>query len=261
MVALFSLLVVVAISIIVVRIGAVALTMTGLSEDIASFQALSAFSGTGFTTNEAESVVAHATRRRIAKVLMLLGNAGLTSGIATLVLTFASTTGHGVLLRMAGMVAGLLILWRLTRSRAFNRFLNRLITRALEKWTTLRLRDYAHLLQVERGYTISQITVNPGDWLSNKTLAELALNREGILVLGVRRQDGAYYGATTGDFQVRPGDVLTCYGREELLEQLAIRLPGSQGDAEHAEAMRMQDETIRRQREQLEETSGRGDTP
>jgi hypothetical protein len=62
MVALTSLLVVITISIAVVRMGSVALVMTGLSKDHAVFQAQSAFSGVGFTTTESESVVGHATQ-------------------------------------------------------------------------------------------------------------------------------------------------------------------------------------------------------
>lgn len=56
MLALISLLVIVTVSIIIVRIGSVALTMTGVSKDLAVFQAQSAFSGVGFTTDESESV-------------------------------------------------------------------------------------------------------------------------------------------------------------------------------------------------------------
>lgn len=47
MAVLIFLLVAIAISMLVVRIGAIALQMTGLSADVASFQAQSAFSGVG----------------------------------------------------------------------------------------------------------------------------------------------------------------------------------------------------------------------
>ena len=78
MVALIPLFVIITLSIIIVRIGAVALAMTGVSKDLAVFQAQFAFSGVGFTTNKSESVVKHPVRRRIIRLLMLMGNAGLT---------------------------------------------------------------------------------------------------------------------------------------------------------------------------------------
>ncbi|MBU3958657.1 MAG: potassium transporter TrkA, partial [Candidatus Omnitrophica bacterium] len=65
MIPLFGLLTIIVLSIIVVRFGAIALELTGLSPEIASFQAQSAFSGAGFTTSESETIVTHPLRRRI----------------------------------------------------------------------------------------------------------------------------------------------------------------------------------------------------
>ena len=75
------------VSFIAVRIGAIAFELTGLEWSLAKFQSLSCFSGTGFTTREAELAVGNPQRRRIASVLMILGNAGLL----TLIATFANT--------------------------------------------------------------------------------------------------------------------------------------------------------------------------
>lgn len=52
MFAIASLLVVLVLSLLVTRIATVALTHTGLSREVARFQARSAFSGVGFTTSE-----------------------------------------------------------------------------------------------------------------------------------------------------------------------------------------------------------------
>lgn len=76
-----------AVSFIVVRIGAVAFQLTGLEWSLAKFQALSCFTGTGFTTKEAELITGNPQRRKIASFLMVLGNAGLVVMIAS----FAST--------------------------------------------------------------------------------------------------------------------------------------------------------------------------
>ena len=77
------------ISLLVTRIGAVALTLTGLSKDSARFQARSAYTGVGFTTSESEQVVNHPVRRRILGFLMLTGNIGIAVVIASMMATFA----------------------------------------------------------------------------------------------------------------------------------------------------------------------------
>ena len=53
------------ISFLIVRAAAIALMMTGLDHKRSIFQALSAFTGTGFTTKEAEKVINHPLRRKI----------------------------------------------------------------------------------------------------------------------------------------------------------------------------------------------------
>jgi len=98
MLALVSFLIVILFSLIVVKVGSVALETTGLSRDIAAFQAQSAFSGVGFTTRESESLMTHPLRRKILRFLMLMGSAGLTSAIATLILTFMNVKGEHSLL-------------------------------------------------------------------------------------------------------------------------------------------------------------------
>jgi len=71
------------ISFIIVRIGAIAFQLTGLEWSLAKFQALSCFTATGFTTKEAELITSNPRRRRIASVLIVLGHAGLVTMIAT----------------------------------------------------------------------------------------------------------------------------------------------------------------------------------
>ena len=72
MLPLFSLLLVIALSMVVVRVATVALVLTGLSKQSARFQARSAFSGAGFTTSESEKVVGHPVRPQIIMLLMLM---------------------------------------------------------------------------------------------------------------------------------------------------------------------------------------------
>ena len=73
MIAVISLLITLSLSLLVTRIGAMALMLTGMSRESARFEARSSFTGVGFTTQESESVVTHPVRRRIVMLMMLLG--------------------------------------------------------------------------------------------------------------------------------------------------------------------------------------------
>ena len=95
MIAVFSLLVTLGLSLLVTRVAAMALMLTGLSREMARFQARSAFSGCGFTTEEAESVVNHPVRRRIVMMLMLIGNLGIATVAATVMVSVLQVSNKG----------------------------------------------------------------------------------------------------------------------------------------------------------------------
>ncbi len=239
---LITLLLIILFSIIVTKIATKALMRTGLSRDVASFQAQSAFSGTGFTTSESEYVVNHPVRRRIIRILILLGSAGLTSAMATLVLTFVGQTREQAVLRLAVLLAGLLALYVFASSSRVDRLLGGVIDWALDRFTSIRVVDYESLLGVGHGYIVSTFRVSEDSWLAGKTLREAGLRQEGVVVLGIYRRmpDGriVYIGAPGPDTRILPGDELIVYGHEEAIASLSRRLAGPQGDAEHEEMVR-----------------------
>nr|MBU1328674.1 TrkA C-terminal domain-containing protein [Candidatus Omnitrophota bacterium] len=223
MVALVSLLIIIALSIIVVRIGAIALELTGLSSEIASFQAQSAFSGAGFTTTESEAMVTHPVRRRIIRILILLGGAGVTTSMATLVLAFVGQTGNNVLMRVEILLLGLLGIILFARSRHIYDIMRIIITRALEKWTTLRIYDYEQLFGLGEGYAIAKITIKKDNPMSDKPISDLKLHLKGILILAVSRKIGKrmqFIGAPHGDVVIKTGDELICYAKEDIISKV-----------------------------------------
>ena len=246
MAALISVLVAITLSLLVTRIATEALTLTGLSRTSASFQARSAFTGSGFTTAESEAVVKHPVRRRIIAWLMFLGNAGIITVISSLVLTFVSTTsvGNG-LSRLIYLFLGLAVLWLLATNRAFNRILTRLVRKALRRWTDLDLRDYASLLHLRGEYLVREIAVSRENWLANKKLKELRLRDEGIAILGIQRPDSTYVGAPHGDTAIYPGDTLILYGRKTALSELNQRQEGWAGEQAHQQAIANQQQLER----------------
>ena len=240
MAALISVFVAISLSLLVTRIATEALTLTGLSRTSARFQARSAFTGSGFTTQESEAVVQHPVRRRIVMWLMFLGNAGIITVVSSLVLTFVSTTSRGGAFRLLYLSLGLGVLWFLANNKAFNRLLTRLVRKALRRWTDLDLRDYASLLHLRGDYQVMEITVSDDDWLANKKLKELRLRDEGIAVLGIQRNNDSYLGAPFGDTYVCSGDTLILYGRKTALIELDMRTKGAAGEKAHQQAIATQ---------------------
>ena len=231
MLAVLTLVVVVTLGLLVTRIATVAFTLTGMSLEHARFQARSAFTGTGFTTSEAEAVVNHPARRRIVMVLMLVSGAGAVSVLGTLILSFTGvdTTGRG-LQRAAVIVAALAALLWLFRNRAVDRALRRVIERFLRRYADLEVNDYAALLHLRGLWRVVQLPVAEGDWITSRPLGELRLPDEGITVLGVERGT-TWIGVPSDELHLEAGDVVVLYGREEMLGDVAERLHGDEGEA------------------------------
>lgn len=279
MVAIITLLVVVMMSLIVNRIATVALTFTGLSRDSARFQARSAFSGAGFTTSESELILDHPVRRKIIMLLMLLGNVGLVTLIATLMGSFVGlesgfevgsarsgiqqtlpqagaaaeerpltlrgfilnpTPRQRTLIRILALVLGVLLLWLVAASPWVDTQMSRVITWALKTFTSLDTLDYHAILHLSEGYTVNEFTVGPEHWVTGKSLIEIRLSDEGINVLGVLRADKSYVGSPTGHTYIRKGDTLLLYGYAEGLHDIEDRMKGEEGDRAHERSVEEQ---------------------
>lgn len=237
-------LVVAMLSLLITRIATIALTATGMARSSARFQARSALSGVGFTTTESEAVVGHPARRRIIMALMLVGSVGLATTIAGLLAGVAGgSPGAGDRLSRAGvLVLGLAAIYAVSASRRVDRWLSTAIGRALARFTTLDVRDYAAILHVSGEYEVKEMVATADAWITDRTLAELRLKDEGILVLGVVKADGAYVGVPTGDTRIERGDTAILYGRDGRFAELTTRMAGRAGDAAHVEAVAEQED-------------------
>jgi hypothetical protein len=234
--AVIAVLVTVSVSLLITRVGTAALVRAGLSREVARFQARSAFFGVGFTTNEAEAVVNHPVRRRIVLWLVLLGNAGIVTVLASVVLSASS--GGGLTLGRAGLLAaGLAVLGLLARSR----MLGRAIDAALNRWTDLEFRDVADLLRLHGDFAVAELRVEPEDWLAERALGELHLRDEGLIVLGITRANGNWIGTPDGETVLHAGDVLVLYGREGRVEEIDERRRDASGDRAHQAAVAEQE--------------------
>ena len=222
--AILALFVIATVSIIVVRIGATALMMTGLSWDTASFQSYSAFFGVGFTTREAEMVVNHPLRRRIIRDLILAGNIGLTSALATVIVTFVQSGSTKQTLSSLGLIAGgLVILVIISKFGFVQRLLDFLIRRSLERAGVVHALDYELLLRVESGYCISEIDVLADSMIAGKTLAESRPADLHVVILSIQKDDGTFTGAPGPTDIIEAGDVITAYGHENCLRKMSAR--------------------------------------
>ncbi len=210
-------LLVVFISFLVVKAATIALMMTGMEVKKAQFQALSAFSGTGFTTKEAESVVNNPMRRKITTWLMILGNAGIVTVIVTATSSLVTSKGYNLALNITLLIAGFYIIYKIATLKGFVRrwesFIeNKLVkSKAFEEGAT---EDLLHLLE---GHVLLRVLIQENSPFIDKSLKDARLTAQGMLVLGIER-DKHWMSIPKAGEVIRKDDRLVVYGSPDILK-------------------------------------------
>lgn len=222
MAAALSLFTILALSVVVVRIGSVALRLTGLPRHVAQFQARSAFTGTGFTTSEANLVMNHPDRRRVITILMVLGNAGIVTTVAALVLSYVNFEAtRANLIEEAIWLAGLLFaIWLVAFSKWVERNMTRAINWALEHTTRLATEGATSLLVLGDEYHVVEIKVEAESGLDSMTIEDLKRATNRAVPLAVHHQDGTLLADPHDDLRLAAGDTLIVFGRLRELAKL-----------------------------------------
>ncbi len=220
MIPIITLLVVLFLSLLTTRIATLALMHTGVSKQVARFQARSALSTCGFTTTEAERIMNHPVRRKIIMTLMLLGNVGMITVLSSLIMTFIHFGADSVpgYMKMSILFGGLLFLWGLSANKWVEEKLAVVISFFLDRYTELKIGNLHHLLHHYDDYKIVELALNAGSPLIGQTFKNNLIKKQGVMVLGIRRSDGAYTGFPDDDFKFMENDSITVYGLRKNIE-------------------------------------------
>ncbi|MCK5306271.1 MAG: TrkA C-terminal domain-containing protein [Candidatus Omnitrophica bacterium] len=207
--------------VLIVEIAAIALHMTGLNMKSARFQALSAFTATGFTTKEAEDVVTHNQRRQIIMLLMIVGFITWASLISLIINAFS--THHELLpatLQVSALMFISLAVLFLSRYRPFVKSFRKTVSGYLENRTTLKKRSFDEVLRLAQNYGIAEITLTKESKNAGIKLKDANFREKDVLVLAIERNH-KIIPAPGADDILMEGDTLICYGKLKKAEETA----------------------------------------
>jgi len=185
MTAIFPLMVVMAISWVIVQVGAVMYELTGVERQAARFQSLSAFTGTGFTTREAEEVLALPIRRRITKRLMVLGYAGMASVLATVLNSIEVESVKDSAINIAVIALVFTSVWYVLHHHGRLVWFTDFLRRMLMKRMTSDVVPHEELFDYSRGYGITRIEIPRGSRVVGKRLRDLDLRAHRLQILAI----------------------------------------------------------------------------
>lgn len=217
-------------SFIVVRIGAIAFQLSGLEWSLAKFQSLSCFTGTGFTTKEAELITGNPQRRRIASILIVLGHAGLVTLIATFANSLRPVTQlpkfsipflHLVFpsrllpwINLTIIAVATYAIYKIFTHSKFTRKLTNTLRARMVKKDIIKPVSFEELLVATGGYGVSSIEVCKDSPVLNKSIREAGLRSLDITILAIERENQTIPNPHA-DTKIILGDRLICFGRLE----------------------------------------------
>jgi hypothetical protein len=225
MYAVATFLIVAVISMVFGLMATGALIATGVPPEIASFQARSAFTGSGFTTTEAENVVNHPVRRRIISATMFAGNLGTPTLVVSVLIGLLAPGPGSTTERSLVAISGVMLMLLIVGNRPVKRAMVRVGQHYARRRLLPALDRPENLLSLGLDFSITAVRVaeQPGE--TYRSLKGLEDAIPGAKVLGVRR-GAEYFGEPPVDITLKEGDELVVYGRTELLSVLAAQPDG-----------------------------------
>lgn len=201
-----------------IRLGAtVALMLTGMDRRKARFEVLSAFFGVGFTTRNSEEIISHPQRRKVISTVIVLGNAGLITIIASLVGTFAKASVATVPVGLLVAVGVLVLLWRIAVWRGWMGRFEKWFEHRLLQGKVFKKRRLLEMVEIEKNHVVGKVLARPGSELVDHKLADLKLSNKGLLVLAINRK-GKIIRPPRAENYIREGDILTVFGKRKQIE-------------------------------------------
>lgn len=232
--SLLLLLITIAVSVLVVRMGALALRVTGMEWSVAKFQAISCFSGTGFTTTEAELITGNPQRRKIATILMILGHAGLVTMIAAfanslqpglisnaLDKTFIHKIIPAVLFPWVNITVVALVIYAIykitTRTQFLDRITDPLQNLLLKKGIIARV-SFQEIMVGSGGYGVFEISLTLKSPLKGKTLKEIGTEEKHISIVAMERK-GEIIHRPPSNTRLKQNDKIICFGKLNVIKK------------------------------------------
>lgn len=192
-------------------VGSITLEATGMERSKARFQALSALTGTGFTTREAEYIVNHPKRRRIVSWMIFLGNVGIVAFILVMILYLraglrAPTPAHIIIMLISILVVGL-IAWAGVISKLSNVIIN-LVRK--ERQTPAYIAE--ETLYQTGDFGVVRTSINEKALSAGLRIGDTGLKERNVIVLAIER-DNKVLNLPDAEEELKSGDNLICYGK------------------------------------------------
>jgi amino acid transporter len=201
--------------------GSIALEATGMERSRARFQAISALTGTGFTTREAENIVGHPKRRLIVSWMMFLGSVGIILFLLLILVVIIigikpvkPASSVSLVLSALPAAALLVLYWIGVTDKAATAIVNWLKRTGYFKLELSNTEIIYHAGE----YSLARLTVGKAGKEVGSKIGDTSLAKEHFKLLVLERGDKVTLYPEAKEV-VQAGDRLIYYGRTEEISE------------------------------------------
>ena len=213
---------------IISEIFTVLFRLTGLSEDKARFQTISLLTNCGFSTKESEIIMSVSSRRRLARVAMILGyifSACLISAIVTLIFNLSQTQQDQFWLPLLICGGTITIVTLIFKIKFIKKGFDNIIFKLGHKLSHKKNQNLIKIIDNYGPNSIAEITLSiiPKEFI-DKTIEQIKIKQNyGILILAITRGTKTISNVQRQDI-FQENDIITVYGNisniKEVFEDL-----------------------------------------
>ena len=192
-------------------LGSIALEATGMERRKARFQCLSAITGTGFTTTEAEAIVNHPRRRKIASVLIFIGYFGLTGFLVALILSLKTGLVKLSIPQIGVIVIVIIAIVLFSKFGVIDKITNRIVRLMRKGYPAAHLLT-EQVLHQTGDYGVTLVAITEKAEKGGLRLKDTGLREKDFTVLAIEREKMVIPYPKAEELLLA-GDHLLCYGR------------------------------------------------
>ncbi len=201
---------------ILIEVFTILYRINGVNIEVSRFQVISLLTGTGFTTDESESMILTKSRRKITRRIMFFSYIFNISIVSTFVSIFSSTMDTKkeevpIYIGLTLFIIIFLIIFYKTKIRknVIDKIVMNIVDRKKKK-----TKNPLFIYDTFGKKVIAEIEIkNLNEKLSKKTIEEIGLNQKYNISLLVIKRKEAIISEITPDTIIKPGDTIVVFGK------------------------------------------------
>lgn len=200
---------------LVIEVSVTLFKLTGLENTVARFQVISMLTGTGFTTDESNSIIDHPVRRKISMFLILFG----VFSLAVIISSISTMLSDDLRIKELSIIMAILMLIIIIVKMPFiyNRLSNKMHSE-MHNHYNLWEHPIKEVLFLEDDDVVMKLDINKDSELINQNAGEVISRGIDINILFIKSGE-AKIRKKLSKHELKLGDKLFLYGNKKEIEE------------------------------------------